>query len=116
MKRLARLTSVIFWLVLSSRPIVAEELRPCPPCSGHYCQAIREKLIAINRCWQNAETSQLQSRLSDAGNYYCTRKQQYRETPAAALRGFETIRRPRDAAEADLDQFAIQAAAQLLCP
>lgn len=116
MKRLTGHASVIFWLVLSSGPMVAEELRPCPPCSGHYCQAIREKLIAINRCWQNAETSQLQSRLSDAGYYYCNRKQQFRETPAAALRGFETIRRPRDATEADLDQFAIQAAAQFLCP
>jgi hypothetical protein len=73
-------------------------------------------LISINRCWQNVETGQLMSRLSDAGSYYCTRKQQFRETPAAALHGFETIRRPRDATEADLDQFAVQAAAQFLCP
>ncbi|MFB9266606.1 hypothetical protein ACFFWD_26195 [Bradyrhizobium erythrophlei] len=116
MKRLAGVTSIIFWLALSLRPILAQELRICPPCSGRYCQAIRQKLISINRCWQNAETAQLQSRLSDAGYFYCTRKQQFRETPAAAIRGFETIRPPRDATEADLDQFAVEAAVQMLCP
>jgi hypothetical protein len=91
-------------------------LLPCLPCPGRYCQAIHQKLLSINKCWRNAETSQLQNRLSDAGTFYCTRKQQFRETPAAALRAFETIRPPRDATEADLDQFAVEAAAQILCP
>src|SRR4051794_2052370 len=103
LKRLAGLTSIILWLALSSGPTLAQELRPCLPCPGQFCQAVRQKLISIDRCWHNMETAQLMSRLSDAGSFYCTRKQQFGETPAAALRGFETMRRPRDATEADLD-------------
>lgn len=117
MKRLRAVASVVFWLTLSLQPALAQELRPCTPsCPGRYCQAIRDKLISMNKCWQNAETSQLEARLSDAGEFYCTRKRQLHDTPSSALRAFETIRPPRDASEAELDRFAVEAAAQMLCP
>jgi hypothetical protein len=89
----------------------------CPPsCRDRYCETLRQKLISSNQCWQDATTSQLQNRLSDAGYFYCTRKRQYHETPMQALQNFERLRQPRNDMEATLDRFAVDTASQMLCP
>jgi hypothetical protein len=108
----------LFVVCLTTGSALAQQQKPlCPPtCRDRYCEAIRQKLLSINQCFQDAATSTLESRTSDAGYFYCTRRQQYHETPVQALQGFERLRPPRNDTESMLDRFAVETATQILCP
>ena len=67
-------------------------------------------------CWQDAATSQRQSRMSDAGYYYCQQRRQSAMSPDRGVQQFQGIRPPRDSTEAMLDEFAVGAASRILCP
>jgi hypothetical protein len=104
-------------LILPAQAVAQNQLLPCPPtCRDQYCEALRQKLISSNQCWQDSTTAQLQNRMSDAGYFYCTRKQQYHEAPITALQNFQRIRPPRNTDESAFDSFAVDTASRMLCP
>jgi len=92
-------------------------LCPAGP-SDAYSEALRQKLISMNMCWWDNPTVQLLHRMSDAGYYFCTQKQQNRNADQQEVvqRWERTFRPVRDEVEASLDQFSVEMAQRLVCP
>jgi len=72
----------------------------------------------MNMCWWDNPTVQLLHRMSDAGYYFCTQKQQNRNADQQEVvqRWERTFRPVRDEVEASLDQFSVEMAQRLVCP
>jgi hypothetical protein len=110
---------------------------PLPPCSGQgsvegpggqepchpgpmrdaFDAGLWRKLQEDGNCWAGGPTSNLVSRMRDAGFYYCQqRSQRTASMPQQGLTMFERIRPPPNQQEASYDWYAVRLAATYLCP
>jgi hypothetical protein len=90
----------------------------CSPsmCMDSYCEDLRRMLLMMNACYNDTQTLDLLHRLRDAGDFYCTQKQQYHTTLGAALQNFDAIRPPPNSSVITLDNYAMQEAERTVCP
>jgi hypothetical protein len=82
-----------------------------------FCAALAQKITDIGRCRQDTATAQLQTRLSDAGYYYCTQKQSGRAgSPETVAQQWAQTFQPLHPDEVPLYAFAARTARQMVCP